>query len=56
MPSFDCMQIRVADSQSRTPGWVSCILSTPPSEQPLQSIASGDPFCFRQGSLWTQDR
>ena len=23
MPSFDCMQIRVADSQSRTPGWVS---------------------------------
>ena len=23
VPSFDCMQIRVADSQSRTPGWVS---------------------------------
>eukprot|EP01046_Picozoa_sp_COSAG06_P091919 COSAG06_NODE_38178_length_426_cov_1.067278_1_plen_49_part_01 len=24
MPSFDCMQIRVGDSQSRrTPGWVS---------------------------------
>eukprot|EP01046_Picozoa_sp_COSAG06_P090281 COSAG06_NODE_36619_length_444_cov_61.991304_1_plen_83_part_10 len=22
VPSFDCMQIRVADSQSRTPGWV----------------------------------
>ena len=23
MPSFDCMEIRVADSQSRPPGWVS---------------------------------